>query len=518
MARGINVKITGDARSYERALKKASSATDKFGKKMKRTLTGGGAKSILKAGGLGALFGGAGVVGLGIGAGVSSVKAVSNFEATMQRIQGLAGQSAQQVAQWSEDLIALGPAIGKSPQELAEALYFIASSGVPASKALDTLRVSAKAASAGLGETQVVADAVTSVMNAYATSGMTAAHATDTLVAIVREGKGEADEFAGVIGNVAAFASKLNVPFEQVGAALAAMTQLGTDPRTAATQLQAFFSQILKVSEPMQKKANRLGLPDLFDQLQTKLTSGNLLGALRQLKGLSALQLSQIFPNVRAVRAALALVERGGGRVAGIFKRMGITTGSAKRSFAAYAKTSKHHMEQLSASIEALKITFGQGLAPVVSKAAQALAQKFANPQFVAKVRKLGFLIGTTLYNAFMNIKAWFDKNGPTIMAWINGFASAISKIAGALKWLDKHKGPSGKSLWDKASSGGLNPFKDGKSGDNKAPAQGGNIDLYIDGQKVANVVVKRQQRKGKSNAGSRRGRNPGGSVGLLHH
>src|SRR5262245_9240242 len=104
MARGINVKITGDARSYERALKRAGQATEKFGKKARKGLMGGGAKSILKAGGLGALFGGAGLVGVGLGAGVSSVRAAADFESTMARIQGLAGQSAKQVAQWSDDL------------------------------------------------------------------------------------------------------------------------------------------------------------------------------------------------------------------------------------------------------------------------------------------------------------------------------------------------------------------------------------------------------------------------------
>jgi len=450
--RKLIVEIAGDSRSLERALKKSGSAVDSFGKRMRKVLTGRGFRTGLKIGGIGALATGGGLVGTALFGGVSAFKASAEFEATMSRIQGLAGQSANQVAKWSNQLIALGPAIGKTPQELAEALYFIASSGVPASKALNTLAVSARAAEAGLGETQVVADAVTSVMNAYASSGMTAAHATDILVATVREGKGEADEFAGTIGNVAAFASKLHVPFEQVGAALAAMTQLGTDPRTAATQLQALFSQILKVSSPMQKKAEKMGLPDLFDQLQQKLTSGNLLGALRQLKNLGPIELSNLFPNVRAVRASLALVGPVGGRVAQIFRRMAHSTGSASKSFAAYAKTSKHHMEQLHSSIEALKIAFGQGLAPVVSQVAQSLAKKFADPKFVARVRRLGFLIGNFLLQAFTKIKEWWDRNGPTILRYLNGLAGAIGKIVKATGWMEKHKGPSGLDILHKVA------------------------------------------------------------------
>src|SRR4029079_10270447 len=107
---------------------------------------------------------------------------------------------------------------------------------------LDVVKQSAMAAKAGLGDTQTVADAVTSAMNAYGSEVLSAAHATDVLVNTVKEGKGEAASFAPVIGNVSALASKLGVSFEDVGAALAAQIRLGTDAETASTQLQALFS------------------------------------------------------------------------------------------------------------------------------------------------------------------------------------------------------------------------------------------------------------------------------------
>jgi hypothetical protein len=297
------------------------------------------------------------------------------------------------------------------------------------------------------------------------------------------------------------------------------MTQLGTDPRTAATQLQAFYSQVLKISSPMQEKAESLGLGDIYDEMGRRLTSGNLLGALKILRGLDPMTIANLFPNVRAVRAILALVEKGGIRVQGVFQRMGHSAGSSKKAFAAYSQTSKHHMEQLSASIEALKIAFGQGLAPVVSKAAEALAKKFANPQFVEKVRRLGFLIGTTLYQSFLHLKSWFDEYGPGILAWINGFAKAVGKIAGALMWLDKHKGPSGKDILSGKFAG---PAEKGPGSFGGRKAQAGphntHVTVYLDTGEVAGATEKRLQRKGKSNSGSRRGRYGGQGLGLAHH
>jgi hypothetical protein len=277
---------------------------------------------------------------------------------------------------------------------------------------------------------------------------MTAAHATDVLVATVREGKGEADQFAGVIGNVTAYASKLHVPFEEVGAALAAMTQLGTDPHTAVTQLSAFFSQILKVTQPMQKNAKRMGLGDIFTELQDMLVHGNLLGALQRLKNLGPLELAGIFPNVRAIRAALALVGPASGRVAQIFKRMHNTAGSAGEAFSKSAHTSQHAWDRFHASIQTLRISFAQGLLPVVTRVVNKLSNWLSNPKNIQRVRDFG----KGLAERFQQFGDWFQKNWPAIQGAIMATANALVKVFNAMSWLDKHKGPSGIDLWHKAT------------------------------------------------------------------
>ena len=433
MARRIQVEIVGDSRSVERAFKRANRAGDTFGGRM---------KGIAKAGALAGAALAAGAVAVG----VSAVKAAASFEKTMSRVQGLAGQSQKQVKEWGDQLIALGPQLGKSPQELAEALYFVASSGAPAAQAISVVTAAAKASAAGLGETEVVADAVTSVMNAYSGSAMSAARATDVLVAIVREGKGEADAFAGTIGSVSAFASRLKVPFEEVGAALAAMTQLGTDPRTAATQLTAFFSSMLKQTDKAKKAARSVGLD--FDVMLNTLQEKGLLATLKMIKkgfAGNTKEMANAFPNIRALRALLGLVGEDGGKVAAIFQRMAKSGGSLGVAFGAAEETASHNIDVFNASIKALQIAFGQGLLPVVSEAAQALGAKFADPKFVERVRMLGKLIGTGLRSAFVLISTWFDehwnqiKEGFRIGAGLaGGLAKAVQGIARAFQFLLK--------------------------------------------------------------------------------
>ena len=104
----------------------------------------------------------------------------ADYQSSMQKINGLVGISQKQVNAWSDDILELGKTLPQSPKDLADAMFFITSAGLRGKTALDALKQSAKASAAGLGETKVVADAVTSAMNAYGKKNLSAAQATDS--------------------------------------------------------------------------------------------------------------------------------------------------------------------------------------------------------------------------------------------------------------------------------------------------------------------------------------------------
>jgi TP901 family phage tail tape measure protein len=327
----------------------------------------------------------------------------------------------------------MGPKVGKSPQELAEALYFVASAGVKGAAALDVVRVSAKASAGGLGETQTVADAVTSAMNAYGQKNMTAAHAADVLTATVREGKGEAAAFAPVIGNVANIAANLGVRFEDVGGALAGMTRLGVDASTAATQLQATFSSLMKVTPASADALKKVGLSaqGLRDELATK----GLLPTLQTLKDAfhgNTVEMEKVFPNIRAFKGVLALVGKGADETAALFARMAKSTGATQVAFEAATGTMAFKWKQASAQIQASAIGVGNALAPTIISLTGfvgRLAQSFQNlsPETqkmigigVAIAAALGPLIGL-FGNLALAIKG---------VATVAGFMAAGSPLA----------------------------------------------------------------------------------------
>jgi TP901 family phage tail tape measure protein len=378
--RKIEVELIGDSRSLERAFKRGAKAGTTFS----ASITGL-RRSI--AGGLG-LAAGAGAVVLFTRALTGSVKAAGDFQLALQKMVGLSGVAQSSIRDLRSDVLALAPVVGKGPQELAEALFFITSSGIPAAKALDVLTVSAKASAAGLGETQTVADAVTSALNAYGPAAINATQATDVLVATVREGKGEADQFAGVIGNVAALAAELGVSFDQVGAALAAQTRLGTDAETAATQLNQVFSALLNTSPKVAKAYASVGLN--LEDLRKSLQNEGLLPTLTKIKnafGDNTTQLRSAIPEIRAFRGVLALVGKQAGPVKAIFDRLAKSTGSLGAAFNAISGTQAQQFAQLNASLEVFKITVGAALAPAIKDVLDPLTKWLAKTENQKRVQ-----------------------------------------------------------------------------------------------------------------------------------
>lgn len=229
-------------------------------------------------------------------AGVAAFKFGKDFETTLTQIRTLVGESAEQVDSYKTSVLALSKDVAKSPQELAEALYFITSSGQKGADALRTLEVSAKASALGLGETKTVADAATSAMNAYGKENLTSEEAVRVLVATVREGKGEADALAGSFGRVIPIAAEMGVRFQDLGAFMAATTKIGLTAEESATALRGALTTISAPTveqtkafadlsergllplgfnlEDIRKKIREQGLAEGFMQL-TEATKGN---------------------------------------------------------------------------------------------------------------------------------------------------------------------------------------------------------------------------------------------------
>mgnify|MGYP001188962684 CR=1 FL=1 len=243
----------------------------------------------------------------------SIIQLGKDYEYTMQKIVGLTSATQKMTDDWSKSILRLAPQLGKGPKELAESMYFVASAGFRGAEAIDVLTLSAKAAEAGLGETRDVAQFLTSTLNAYAGTGLTAAKATDILVAGVNYGKVEANAFASAIGSVIPIASAMGVSLGQVVGTMAAMTLQGATAANAAVYLKGILNSILKIKPENQAGKALAELGSSAIELRNMLASGpngvmNVLLKIQDWAKTNPYILNKVFGNIRSLTGDLSLM------------------------------------------------------------------------------------------------------------------------------------------------------------------------------------------------------------------
>ena len=301
-----------------------------------------------------------------LGAAAAAIAAGTEFESSMKKIESLVGLSAEAVDGMTDSVKALASETGRGPKELADAMFFITSAGLRGQVALDTLEASAKAAAVGLGDTATIADLATSALNAYGSDVLSAADATDVMVAAVREGKLDAEELAGSMGKVLPIASAMGVSFNEVGAAFAALSRTGTNAAEAATQVRGILSSLLRPTKQAEEALTGMGLSS--EGLRQQLKQKGLLATLKTLSdkfdGNSAAAAS-VFGNIRALSGVMDLMGANVEGTEAIFASMTDTTGMLDEAFKITAETTAFKFQTAMAEAKKMLVDLGEAIIPI---------------------------------------------------------------------------------------------------------------------------------------------------------
>lgn len=369
------LELSTDGTRYYRGIDRAESAA----KGLDRAFGRVSARIASAAGSFARMVGRAATrLGLaGTAAAGAAVKMGADFQTEMQRIVGLVGVAQEQVDEWRGQLIELAPALGRSPEQLAKALFFITSAGQRGAAAMETLVASTKGAVAGLGEIRTVADLATSAVIAYGEENLSASEAVDILTATVREGKAEASEIAGVLGPVISLAQKMGVEFEEVGGVMASLTRLGVPAAEVVTSLQAVLSGLLKPAEDARKALEEAGTS--VEELRQTIAEEGLQAALMELNALlkdDEEALARVFPNVRALRGVIGLLGENAETTAGIMERLADSAGATEKAFESASATIAERFRRAVESLRGPATRIGTVLGEITAPLAEQLAQQ----------------------------------------------------------------------------------------------------------------------------------------------
>jgi len=195
-----------------------------------------------------------------------------------------------------------------SSLDLLAASYDIASAGFGETAELtDVLKASQLGATGGFSELATVADATTSVLNAYGLSSDQAAKLVDGFIQTQNDGKIVVDQYAQQIGRLAPIAAGAGVGIDELNAAISTVTATGVPVESTFAGLRQVIAAIQKPTSEASKAAEKLGIDFSATALSTK-GLGGVLEELVAKGGASEETLAQFFGSVEARTALLPLV------------------------------------------------------------------------------------------------------------------------------------------------------------------------------------------------------------------
>ena len=339
-----------------------------------------------------------------VGIGVASVKLAVDFEQSMTKIQTLVGATASEMQVYSNAVASISSQTAVAQKDLADGLFFITSAGLSGQEAIDALTVSAKAGAMGMGEMDSIANALTSVMTAYADENMTAARAGDLLHETLKQGKFDAGQFMDKLGSVIPVAAAAGISMEELGAASATMSKLSGDAAGTLTSMKSLMMALLKPTTQQKEVLDGLGLStDELGSMMDESLMGTLQFLFDNLKGNNE-QLLTMFGSSKAVVGALSTMGLQADTYAQVLDGMNNSQGNVDAGMKILEQTAGHQLKQAFVDLQNAGIEIGRILMPVVLK----LVEGFKN-----------------MLNAFQNL----DSGTKKIIVAIGLVAAAIGPV-----------------------------------------------------------------------------------------
>ena len=378
-----------------------------------------------------------------VAAGTAAVKLASDFQTSMTKIETLVGLASGTVNSMKSEVIALSNQTGRSANDLAKALFTVTSAGQRGAAAMEILESSAKASAIGLGDTNDIAKAVTAVLNAYGEENISAAKATDQLLAVVREGNLEASELAPTLGRVIGIASQLGISFAEVGANIATFTRLGVDSSEAVTGLSGIMNSLLRQAPQGAEALAEYGTS--FAQLRSEIKQKGLAQALVDLVNLfegNEEALVKVVPEIRGLSAILGTAASQGQNYVDIAKSISSATGLVDSGFERVSQDSGFQFQQTLEQLKNVGIELGNILLPVVTKilgVIKGLIQKF---QGLSNEGKTAIVVLGGIAGAAGPVLVVLGTIGTTIAAIgapIIGIIALIAALAASYVYLSEN-------------------------------------------------------------------------------
>lgn len=330
--------------------------------------------------------------------------------------------------------------------ELTGAAYDVASAGFnDAASASKILKAASLGATGGFSDINTVADATTSVLNAYGMEADKASKLVDGFIQTQNDGKIVIGEYAANIAKVAPVAAAVGVPLEEVNAAVAQITAGGQGAEVTFTALKTAFAQVAagKVGQEFKKFGVQInaatlksdGLAGTLEKIKKSgADAGTVIKAFGTEAGPSILSLlndtekyNKLLENQKQAQDTAAKAAfQASDTINGQLKRLQTAFSNLFSDQSELGVLLKETFKVAAVTVEVFAVAVGSALAPI--RAIFALVNQVG--QAISKA------LGMEGVNAAFELEKGFQsilKTASQVQAFVIGFGAQVGKVIGGV-------------------------------------------------------------------------------------
>ncbi len=319
----------------------------------------------------------AAIVALGTSLVSVAINEAGKFQTSINEIGTLFGGTSDQINAFGQNVLNYAGGSVKSIDDINGAIYSAVSAGVDYRDSIEFMAEAEKlsvAGKAGLKETTL---ALVGTLNAYGASTQDAAKYSDVLFQTVRAGQITLPELASGLGQVTGIASSAGIPFEDLAAAIAALTSYGIPGAQAITGIKAAISNIINPSTEAGNAAKELGIQFDSGALKSK-GFATVLDEVYNATNGNVGEMTRFFGSVEGLNVALSLGKDGAGKFAGAIDGMAKSTGATAAAFETMSQNADLMSQRLKNSVDTALITAGLPFQDEWAKILKSVGDMFA--------------------------------------------------------------------------------------------------------------------------------------------
>lgn len=430
-----------DMRNYRKAIGDSSKSTEISTKSSKSlgTAVEGMAKRVsssipgfnLLDGAMGGISGtsliaAAGVAALGaaiLKVSQAGLQAFGEFQkGTNEVFTLLPGISRSAMGSVRSDLQQFDNQLGLLSKESIPALYQAISAGVPRQNAFEFLTVAQKTAKGGVTDLSTAIDAITTVVNGYGASVISATRASDLMFTAVRLGKTKISEISASLSQITPITSQAGIGFEYVTAAIATLTAQGVPTSTAVNQLRQAIVQLQRPTSKAAQFFQQISGKTFTDFIKQGGTVKEAFDLIAASAAKSNIPMAALFTRIEGANAILGLTGSNAARFGEALDAMGASAGATEAAFNQMNQGLIPATQRLQAVANTILEQIGSLLEPILTPIIEVIASVGRGFSGILHVVQelVGFFFGPL-------IDAWNSLGGAIVFG--NGLVTGFINI-----------------------------------------------------------------------------------------